>query len=215
MRGRVVWLVFGGAAVATGLASALVWTVMVAPLRSAVERANRIQHEFANLLNLTPRISANQAVVFAQNSPVLELVTVERSSLARHRVEETWLHSTKTFEIEASFQARAGFRLRDLFMVNIRRGGKVAEVRLPHAKILSFGMSDLRILRDEDGLWNTLTAKDREKAIRTLEKTAQSEFLKTDILPAATQEAEKRISEIAKAAGCGAVFINSADEAAP
>lgn len=215
MKNRLLWFTLAGAALTTVMATWFVWTVFIAPLRSAVERGNRIQQEFEKVLNLTPRISANHAVIFAQNTPVLELVTVERQSLARHRVEETWFHSKKTFEIEATFTARAGFNLRDSFTVNIRRGGKVAEITLPRAKILSIGMADLRVLRDEDGLWNKLTAADREKAIRALEKTAKADFLKTDILTAATWEVESRVREVAKASGCEAVFFGFGGEQKP
>jgi hypothetical protein len=210
-----VLVTFVIAAIATVLGSALVYSLMVAPLRSAVGAGNRIHEEFQKILNLTPRITANQAVIFSQNTPVLELVTVERSSLVRHRTEETWLHSTKTFEIEATFSARAGLNLRDLFTVNIPKGGRSAEVQLPRAKILSIGMSDLHVLRDENGLWNTLSAKDREKAIRALERTAKAEFLKSDILAAARTAAEAQIRPIVELTGCEATFVGSSSAPAP
>lgn len=206
MKDRLFWLTVLGAGFVTTIVTALAWIFLLNPVRQAVNTGNAIQAQFVHLLNLTPRITANNAVIFAQNTPTLELVTVERQALVRHRFEESWLHSTKTFEVEASFTARAGFHLHDEFTVNILRGGKIAEVRLPTAKILSVDMADIRILRDEDGLWNKLTAQDREKAVRTLTKTAKAEFLQTDILKAATQEAEKQIREIAQAAGCEAVF---------
>lgn len=206
MKNRVFWLTVLGAGLVTILVTALAWIFLLNPVRQAVNTGNAIQAQFVKFLNLTPRIAANNAVIFAQNTPTLELVTMERQALVRHRFEESWLQSTKTFEVEAPFTARAGFHLRDAFTVNIPRGGAMAEVRLPTAKILSVDMGDIRILRDEDGLWNKLTAQDREKAIRTLTKTAKAEFLKTDILKAAAQEAEKQIREIAQAAGCDAVF---------
>jgi uncharacterized protein YbjQ (UPF0145 family) len=206
MKDRVLWMTVLGAGLVTILVTALAWIFLLNPLRQAVSTGKEIQSEFVKFLHLTPRITANNAVIFAQNTPTLELVTVERQALIRHRFEESWLHSTKTFEVEAPFTARAGFPLREAFTVNIPRGGKTAEVRLPTAKILSVDMADIRILRDEDGLWNKLTAQDREKAIRTLTKTAKAEFLQTDILKAATREAEKQIRAIAQAAGCDAVF---------
>lgn len=210
-----VLVTLAAAAAATVLGSAVAYALMVAPMRTAVEAGNRLHQKFQEILNLTPRITANQAVIFSQNTPVLELVTVERSALARHRSDETWLHSTKTFEIEATFSARAGFNLRDLFTVNIPKGGRLAEVQLPRPKILSIGMSDLRVLRDEDGLWNSLTAKDREKAIQTLERTAKAEFLKSDLLQAARSAAEAQIREIVAASGCEATFVGPAAPGPP
>jgi len=207
MKDRLFWLTVLGAGLCTVVVTALAWFFLLNPVRQAVNTGNEIQAQFVRILNLTPRITANNAVIFAQNTPTLELVTVERQALVRHRFEESWLHSTKTFEVEAPFTVRAGFHLHDAFTVNIPRGGKIAEVRLPTAKILSIEMGDIRILLDEDGLWNKLTAQDREKAIRTLAKTAKIEVLQTDILNAAKQDAEKQIREIADAAGCGIVFL--------
>ncbi len=209
---NAVLLTFAAAAAATVIASVLAYSFLIAPMKSAIDTGNRLKAEFQSILNLTPRITVNQAVIFTQSTPVLELVTAERSSLVRHRVDETWLHSTKTFEIEATFTARAGFNLRDLFTVNIPKGGRTAEIRLPRSKILSLSMSDLNILRDEDGLWNKLTAKDREKAIRLLERTAKTEFQKTDLLTTARNAAESQIREITAAAGCEAVFPPSSPD---
>lgn len=207
MKNRIFWLTLLIAAAGTIAATALAWTFMLNPVRQAVKTGQEIQAQFVKILNLTPRIMANNAVIFAQNTPTSEFVTMERSALVRHRFEETWLHSTKTFEVEAAFTAKAGFALRNGFSVNIPRGGKTAEVRLPPARILSLEMGELHILVDEDGLWNKLTARDRERALRTLTHTAKSEFLNTDILKAATEEMEKQIRAVARAAGCEAVFI--------
>lgn len=208
MKGRLFWLTISGAALATIVFTALIWIVLLNPIRQAVNTGKEIQEKFAEALNLTPRILANNAVIFAQNTPKLELVTVERQSLVRHYFEESWLHSRKTFEVEAPFTVRAGFQLRETFTVNIPRGGRTLEVRLPRAKILSLEMGEIRILRDEDGLWNKLTAQDREKTIRMLAKTAKAEFLRTDILDAATKEAERRVREIAQSAGCDVLFLH-------
>lgn len=207
MNGRLFWLTLAGAAVVTVAATAISWLLFVNPIAQAVRTGTALQAEFAKILNLTPRISANNAVIFAQNTPTLELVTAKRNSLVRHRVEQTWLHSTKTFEAQARFTAKGGFLLRDAFVVNVRKGGRLAEIRLPKPKILSLEMGDLQILADEDGLWNKLSAADREKAIRGLKRTAKEEFLKTDFLEFATEEARRQIREIVAAAGCEAVFL--------
>lgn len=207
MSRRAFWLTILGACLGTVVLTALAWVFLLNPVRQAVKTGNEIQAQFVKFLNLTPRIMADNAVLFAQSTPTLELVTVERQALVRHRFEESWLHSTKTFEVEAPFTARAGFHLRDAFTVNIPRGGTTAEIRLPAARILSVEMGDIKILRDEDGLWNKLTAQDREKAIRTLAKTAKVEFLQTDVLKAATDEAERQVSQIAHAAGCSFTFF--------
>lgn len=212
MKNRVVWLTLGGAALATGLICWGFWSVMLAPLDRAVKTANAVHDGFVRAMNLTPRILVSQTVVYAENSPTLELVTAERSALVQHRLTETWLHSTKEFEIEAKFTAKAGLLLRDVLVVNIPRGGKTAEITLPRAKILSMEMADFRILRDEDGLWNKLTPKDRERAIRDLNREARKDFEATDLLEKAAGEAKARISEIVTGAGVRVVFKLPSDQ---
>ena len=57
-------------------------------------------------------------------------------------------------------------------------------------------MGDVRVLQDEDGLWNRLTAQDREQAFRALEEKARKTFAESNLLPEARLEAEKRIREL-------------------
>jgi len=215
MKGRLFWLTLGGATVVTGVACWVIWVVNLAPLNDALKAANALRDGFEQALNLTPRISVNQAIVFSQTSPLLELVTAQNSALVRHQLSETWLHSTKEFDIEATFTAKAGFVLRDAIVVNIPRGARTAQITLPRAKILSMEMSDFRILRDEDGLWNKLNAKDRERAMKDLNLAAKKSFASTNLLAAAREEARDRISEIARSVGCEPVFVGENPEPKP
>lgn len=210
-----VLLTFGVAALLTVGACWFIWVWTLAPMDRALKAANAMQAEFIAAMNMTPRITVEHAIVFAQTSPTLELVTATRDALAQHRLSETWMHSTKEFEIEARFTARAGFALRDPFVINVPLGSKKIEISLPRAKILAMDMADFRILRDEDGLWNKLTGKDRERAIRALQRTARKDFENTDLLGAATAEAQRRVSEIVRNVGAEAVFLLPDQEPKP
>ena len=57
-------------------------------------------------------------------------------------------------------------------------------------------MGDVRVLQDEDGLWNKLTPQDREQAFRALEEKARGKFAELKLLPEARIEGEKRIREL-------------------
>lgn len=113
--------------------------------------------------------------------------------LVRHRWTHTWLHSTKHLELEATFTAKAGFDLTEPFRINIDpRSGSIS-AELPPPKLLSLGMSDVRVLRDEDGLWNKLTVEDRQVAFRALEEKARQRFAESSFLAEARMEAEKQV----------------------
>ncbi|MDX2080813.1 MAG: DUF4230 domain-containing protein [Terrimicrobiaceae bacterium] len=208
MKNAIFWGTLALAAAVTGLAAWISWAFFVEPMNRAVKTANTLASAFESAIQMTPRIAINQAVVISQNSPTFELTTMEREVLVRHTLRETWLHSTKEFEIEAPFTAKAGIPLRDEFSVDLLNGGQRAIVRLPRAKLLSLEMGELRILRDEDGLWNKLTANDRERAIRDLRLEARRQILATDLLTAAATEAKKRVAEIFSTAGTTPEFAS-------
>lgn len=206
MNHRDFWFALGGAALVTGLACAGAWYFAVAPLNRSIALATTLRSAFEEKLNLSPRIDVENTVVFAQNTPVLELATVRREALVRHELMETWLGSTKEFEIEAVFTARAGFRLDGIFAARVRGGAKQVEFWLPRAEILGLEMGDIKILKDEDGLWNKIKPRDREQAIRALKKNARRQFLATDMLDAAVTEARARIKAVCEPLGITAVF---------
>lgn len=172
----------------------------------AAERALHIAERFQQALNFTPEIRVNSRVVVTGTTPILELATVEKQAVVRHSWSETWLHSTKTMEVEATFTARAGFDLQRHFQITLDTRTHTMSAQLPPAKILSIGMSDIRILKDEDGLWNKLSAPDREEALRTLQSKAQQEFRQTHILLEARLEGEKRVRELLESTSGGERF---------
>lgn len=162
-------------------------------------QAQAIAREFQRRWNFTPEIRMSSTVLVAQNSPALELVTAERKAIVQHRWEQTWLGSTKNFDIEATFTAKAGFDLKQQIVVKLDDRNGATKIELPPPQIfLPLGMSAVRVRRDEDGLWNKLTAGDREAAFAALEAVARKEFEGSTLLAEAQLEIEKRLKEILK-----------------
>ncbi len=163
--------------------------------------AETLAGNFQRTLNFTPEVRVDSIVIVAGTTPVTELVTVKKQALVRHRWAHTWMQSTKNLEIEATFTARAGFDLTQPFRIQIDPETKWVSTELPQPKIFSVGMGDVRILRDEDGLWNKLTTEDREEAFRALEKKANQEFADTKLLAEALSEGETLVREVLKTSG--------------
>jgi len=172
----------------------------------AAERALNIAERFQKALNFTPEIRVNSRVIVTGTSPILELATVEKQALVRHSWSETWLGSTKTMEVEATFTARAGFDLQRHFQITLDTRTHTMSAQLPPAKILSVSMSDVRIIKDEDGLWNKLSAADRENALSALQMKAQQEFRETHLLLEARMEGERRVRELLESTTGGPRF---------
>jgi hypothetical protein len=54
-------------------------------------------------------------------------------------------------------------------------------------------MSDVRVLKDENGLWNKLTVEDRQMAFRALEDKARKTFADSSLLAETRLAAEKQV----------------------
>ncbi len=151
---------------------------------------------FEAAFNVRPEVRVEGLVIIEAKTPVLELATASRSIVVRHRWTHTHLYSTKMMEIEAPFTAKAGFNLEEPFRIRIDPHTRIVSTDLPKPEILSTEMGEIKILRDEDGLWNKLTAADREDAFRALRDQAKKQFDESALLNEARLEAETRIREL-------------------
>jgi hypothetical protein len=177
----------------------VIWRSSSRVYEDASQAAKTVATAFQHSMNLTPEVRVNSVVVIEATTPAREWITARKQLRVRESLEHTWLHSTKTFEIEATYTAKAGFdfQIPLCIQVDSRNLGLTAD--LPPPKILSLSMSNLRILQDESGLWNKLNAADREKAFRSLKQKARGQFLESDLLAKASLEGEKLIREILEA----------------
>ena len=160
-----------------------------------------IAARFETAFNVSPEVRVDGLVIIEAKTPLLEVATASRSIVVRHRWEHTHLYSTKVLEIEAPFTAKAGFNLEEPFRVRIDPHTRIVSADLPKPQILSTEMGEIKILRDEDGLWNKLTAVDREEAFRALREQAKKQFDETALLNEARQEAEARVRELLDSTG--------------
>lgn len=192
----IVVSVLVAAVVTLALTLLVLWRMAAMVTDETRDMAKAIAENFQKTLNFTPEVRVDSVVIVAASTPAFELVTLKKQVLVRHSWSNTWLHSTKNLEIEATFTAAAGFDLNDPLRIQINPETKWFSAQLPQPKILSIGMGDVRVLRDEDGLWNKLTEQDRQEAFRALEKKARAEFASSNILAEAGLEGEKRVREV-------------------
>lgn len=159
--------------------------------------ANDLADRFERTLNLRPEIRVDGHVLLEAKATILELATTSRTFVVRHRWEQTWLHSTKTIEIEAPFTAKAGLNLgRTPLRLGIDPHTRIVTADFPKPELLSLEMGDVRVMGEGNGLWNRITVHDREEALRDLKALARKTALETSLLAEAALEAEKRIREL-------------------
>jgi len=176
--------------------------------------AHEVADGFRSAFNFQPQVKINDIVVLEQSVPVAELAMESKRVLAQHVYESTWAYSTKTMELYGVFTAKAGFDLKQPFIVRIQKSPPKLFVHLPEPKLLSLEMDNYHILRDEDGYWNKIDATEREAAMDHLKTNARQKVLASPLLSESKAELEKRIQEIAAKTGYSVEFeyatLNSA-----
>jgi len=170
--------------------------------QSAGEIADRVAAAF----QVRPKVVVARKTLVEQQAEVLKLVTLEQSLTERERLDESWLHSTKSLEVEADFVVRAGFDLAKPFVVEIEEHTGALRVTLPPAEILSTELRDIRFVKDEDGWWNRVSSDDRERALRDLRVRANIRARESDLLAKARASAEKRLADLLASSGRAVTF---------
>lgn len=191
-------------AVIIALAVVVRWFVIETPARG-VERtigiARAVAADVSQALQFQPTVVINNQTIVQQDAAVAKLVTIERSLTETYRYEHQWLGSTKRIDVEGDFVLRAGFDLSKPFILRVDPDTGKVIADLPPAEVLSVELTDLRILRDDDGWINQLTAEDREAAIDTLRDRATLHAKESDLLEEARLSVERRLETILASEG--------------
>ena len=168
--------------------------------------AHVVADSFRSAFNFQPQVKINDIVVLEQSAPIAELAMESKRVFAQHIYESTWAYSTKTMEMYGVFTAKAGFDLKQPFVVRIQKVPPKLFIHLPQPKLLSLEMNNYHILRDEDGYWNKIDASEREAAVDHLKTNARQKVLASPLLSESKTELEKRIQEIAANDGYSVEF---------
>ncbi len=180
------------------------WSILpiAREFRMAAETADRVLAAF----QVRPKVVSSRRTLVEQQSDVLQMVTTEKTVTEKRRIDDSWLHSTKTLEVEADFVVRVGFDLAKPFVIDIDRTATTLRVTLPPAEILSVDLRDVRFTREEDGFWNKLNPADREQALRALRDDVERRMKKSDLTSQARASAEKRLADLLASGGRRVIF---------
>lgn len=193
----IIALTLLGAAALSVIAAALAaWLVIARVSKEAREMATTLAYKVRQELGIEPEVRVDGVVVIQGVRPAMEVVTSSSEILARHRWSHRWLGSTKHLELEAVFVARFGFTPEKPLRLAIDGTTSTVAAEIPSPMLLSLEMGDPKILRDEDGLWNRLTAADREEAFRALREQARQKAESPSHVQQARAVLESRILAI-------------------
>jgi hypothetical protein len=199
---RVVALFLAACLLLIGGATAYYVVLIKAPHDLARNVAGGIREAF----HVTPRVTIQQTIVIEQNTPIVEVAIVSRDLAIDHSWSHTWLGSTKAMHIQVSYTAKAGFDLRQPFLLTIHRNPLRVLTQLPPARLLSLEMKSYHVVHDEDGWWNRIVDSDRDQVMRDIQEAARRQAMNAGMLEDARNNAEASIRDIVERNGAHVIF---------
>jgi hypothetical protein len=176
--------------------------VVVIPARLAAksyEGAKKIGRDISKVFQFTPEVKVNNTIVLQQQTPILELATVSQKFQHHYEWINTRLYSTKKINISGTFEAKAGFDLKEKFLIDIHEND--AMITIPHAKILSTELLGDVKFQDEHGVWNWIDHEDREAALNSFQQDARGFAEDAEFIKQAEVNIEKELRQIFESHG--------------
>jgi Protein of unknown function (DUF4230) len=157
----------------------------------SASQVEKIRNVLADSLQLHPRISVKDHVVYEQSQNVLELTVLTKNTEVTRESDQTWFGSTKHIRIRATFRLHAGFDLEKKCEVTVQ--GATVLVKLPRAKILSTEVLGWNVEQLQDGLWNKIQPEDVQAELKALPELAAAK--EPNLPEEAQQNFEKQLQE--------------------
>jgi hypothetical protein len=166
------------------------WPVRM--INSASDQASaqvrKIRDAFVDLFELQPKITVNEQVVYDQAKTALELAILSRDIVVTRDAAQTWLGSTKTIRIHATYRVKAGFDLAQ--KLEVRVSDHEADIKIPKAKILSIEPLSVVVEELRDGLWNKIQPQDVDRELAKMKELARA---KAGSLPDDAEQSFERL----------------------
>ena len=154
----------------------------------ASAQVRKIRDAFVDLFELQPKITVNQEVMYDQAKTAPELAILSRDIVVTRDAAQTWLGSTKTIRIHATYRVKAGFDLAQKLEVNV--ADHQANIKVPDAKILSIEPLSVVVEELRDGLWNKIQPQDVDRELTRMQELARA---KASSLPDDAEQSFQRL----------------------
>ncbi len=148
----------------------------------AYDLARRLAKDVDDAINFRPRITCEGAMVVEAGEPIAEFSTVEKAFEHTYAWESTWLGSTKRIKLKGHFVAKAGYDLTKPFVIDVSKDRQTIRAKMPPPKLNSVEQTKVEVLQDENGLWNRISAEERQNALNALLADARKALDSTTIL---------------------------------
>ena len=154
----------------------------------ASAQVRKIRDAFVDLFELQPKITVKQEVMYDQAKTAPELAILSRDIVVTRDAAQTWLGSTKTIRIHATYRVKAGFDLAQKLEVKV--SDHEADIKIPKAKILSVEPLSVVVEELRDGLWNKIQPQDVDRELAKMQELARA---KAGSLPDDAEQSFERL----------------------
>ncbi|MBV8532451.1 MAG: DUF4230 domain-containing protein [Verrucomicrobia bacterium] len=154
----------------------------------AYTEVRKIRDAFVDLFAVQPKISINEKVVDDQAKTALQLAVLSRDIAVTRDAAQTWLGSTKTIRLHATYRVKAGFDLAQKLEVDVV--DHEANIKVPKAKILSVEPLSIAVEELRDGLWNKIQPQDVDRELTRMQELARA---KASSLPDDAEQSFQRL----------------------
>jgi hypothetical protein len=205
--GRISWPLASTliAFIIAALVGIIFWRIETWPARAAQQSTAELEKlgkdlrtAFIDIAHLQPRITINNRVYMEQTTPVSELAVLSRRIEVEHEFLHTWVGSSKRVKLHGTFNAKAGFDLRQDLSIDIRPNEII--VQLPRAHILGIEQEKVDVLAFENGLWNRVSGQDMQSELSVLPQLARQKAAESGLPAEAEHALQQQIVERVHAA---------------
>lgn len=182
------------------------WRGMTQGLSGLHQRAEQAAEVLEDVLQGRPRITINQKIIWQATMPVAEFAVVAKEGQMNVQWENTRFGSRKNVILNGSYQAKAGFDLREDFSLQIDPVTNAVLATLPPAKILTVEWHDDLQMKSSSGLINWVNDADRSAAITYFQQQTRALVEKSGLKQEAEEQVLGRLKELAAKRGGGMEF---------
>jgi hypothetical protein len=173
-------------------------TLAEAPSKSLEQTAKAARALFRDFGGFEPEVVIHQTVVHAQSTSTTELALLQKETRHDYEWSHRWMGSMKMVRVKGNYQAKAGFDLREKFVIKLGSSPREVSVELPPARLLSIEQVGPLQFEGESGLWNRLSDEDRQAALNQAKESVRAEILASRFLSEVHAEAWKQLQALAE-----------------
>ena len=152
-------------------------------------------------LNITPEVTITTYVTRQKTADILELASVSKEFPVEYHYEHRQFGSTKTLDLVGHYTVKAGFDLRERFVVQVDEASHRVRADFPAPKVLSVEQRSYHVMNDDSGYWNRLTQRDQELAVNDMNAKARATALELQVREEAKAALRRQLLELARKSG--------------